>query len=165
MRRLMWREWAEVFPGGDLCCHPVVLDVARALAGNMNFFRWLGHEHPVVMSLEPIAMIAVAALCRVRNRFGKFDISEIVVNVRPDRLDDEIGVPGLMDALWAAGMVQDASRDSFRLKPRPGSFPRGYDEALEERARKGHNAELASIRQSVLTGMSSPGRTATTPEA
>lgn len=165
MRRLMWREWAETFPGGDLACHPVVIDVARALSGNMNFLRWLGHDHPVVMSLEPIAMIAVAALCRIRNRFGKFDISEITVNVRPDRLDDEIGVPGLMDALWAAGMVQETTAISFRLKHRPGSFPRGYDEALEGRARKWHNAELASIRQSVLVGMSSPVSTATTPEA
>lgn len=165
MRRLMWREWAEAFPGADLACHPVVIDVARSLAGSMQFLRWLGHDHPVVMSLEPIAMIAVAALCRIRNRFGKFDVSEIIVNVRPDRLDDEIGVPGLMDALWAAGMVQEAGATSFRLKPKPGSFPRGYDEALEERARKGRNAELDSIRQSVLVGMSSPVRTATTPEA
>lgn len=161
----MWREWIEAFPGGDLVSHPVVLDVARSLAGNMNFLRWIGHDHPVMMSLEPIAMIAVAALGRIRCRYGHFEISEIIVPIRPDRLDDEIGVPGLMDALWAAGMVQDATKDNFRLKPKPGSFPRGYDAALEKRETQRRHAELAKIRQTVLVGMTSPGLTAPTPEA
>ena len=164
MRQVMWRDWAEAFPDADMVTHPIVLAIARSLASNRDFLKWMGHDHPVMMSLEPIAMVAVTALCRMRIRFGKWDVSFVHVPHRPDRFDDEIGVPGMMDALWAGDMIESVTKTGFRLKSKAGSFPRGYDEHLEEKAKERKQAALAELRQSVLVGMASPDRS-TTPEA
>ncbi len=164
MRQVMWREWAEAFPDADMVTHPIVLAIARSLASNRDFLKWMGHDHPVTMSLEPIAMIAVTVLCRMRIRYGKWDAKPVNVPVRPDRFDDTIGVPGMMDALWAGELIESVTPKSFWIKPSPGSFPKGYDEHLEGKAKERKQAALAQLRQSVLVGMASPVRS-TTPEA
>lgn len=164
MQKVMWREWCEDFPDADIVTHPVVMAIARSLSMNLDFLKWMGHDHPVMMSLEPIAMIAVTALSRMRILYGKWDISFVVVPVRTERFDDAIGIPGMMDALWAAEMIESVSKTGFRLKSKPGSFPRGYDEHLEKKAKERKQAAFAELRQSVLVGMASPVRS-TTPEA
>lgn len=164
MRAIWWKEWAELFPGADMAAHPVVVAIARRLADNMRFLNWMGHEHPVVMSLEPIALIVVATLCRIRVRYGKWDAKPTMIPVRPDRFDETIGVPGMMDGLWAGDLVESVDRNGFIMRGKPGAFPKNYDETLEKRSKAQEEASLAAVRQSVLIGMASPDRKPT-PEA
>lgn len=164
MRKIWWKEWTLNFPGGDLICHPVIIAVARSLSLNPRFMRWMGHVHPVIMPLEPIAMITVAALCRIRVRYGYWDTAPIEIKIRPERFDEEIGVPGLFDALWAGELIERVTADGFVLRPKPGSFPKNYEGHFAKKEKAEQEAALSSLRKSVLCGMASP-RPGPTPEA
>lgn len=156
MNRLLWKEWAEAFPSDDLPHHPTVLKVARALSDSRAFQRWLGHELPIVLPLEPVALIAVAALCRVRNRFGKWDLDAVKLTVPPGRFDEEMAVPGLLDAMWAAGLIENVEANAIWVKSRPGHFPKGYDQALADRAENERRAEVKARMDHILTGLVTP---------
>lgn len=147
-----------------MLCHPVVLAVARSLSASAKFMRWMGHAHPVVMPLEPIAMIALATLIRIHVRYGKWDASPVKINVRAERFDEEIGVPGILDAMWAADLIGSMTKDSIIIRAKPGAFPKNYEASFEARDRAKAAAALSAVRESVLCGMASP-RPGPTPEA
>lgn len=156
MKNLNWNDWSTALPDLDLCVHPAVIAVARVLVNNPEFMLWLGHEHPVMLPLEPIAMITAAALIRVRNRFGKWDQTRVRCGVSPEKFDDAIGVPGLLNALWSAGIVESTESNAVYLHPAKGLLPKAYDFAKRKDAEAERERRLAEVRLKTLAGLSSP---------
>lgn len=126
MATFHWKSWSAAHERADLIDHPQIQRVARSLVVLKPFMDWLSSEQLIILPLGPASMIVASALCRMRSRYGMFDRRPVAVPAG-GQLDEEVGVPGLSTALWAAGWIQMDGEHQLMQAPR-GSFPGPLDD-------------------------------------